>query len=128
MKTKFFVLPLIAAGFFGLMVVSESNAAVQTKVQKIQPMQPAQPETPVVPATPKTETQIINPGEGLPIESLSSQMGTEFMCQDDGYLHLKSESAPKVVVNGRSLGGKVGLSIPVRCQGDKYFIDIPRAQ
>lgn len=128
MKAKFFVLSLIAAGFFGLMGASDGNAAVPTKVQKIQPVQPAQPETPAVPATPKTETQIINPGEGLPIESLSRQMGTEFMCQDDGYLHLKSESAPKVVVNGRSLEGKVDLSIPVRCQGNKYFIDIPRAQ
>lgn len=107
MKTKFRKIPAL----FLLAAVSLMPASVLA--EEIRPTPPAD--------MPKTE--IFNLGQGIPIENLSKQMGADLFCGEDGFVHLRSESAPKIVVNGKSLNGKADLSLPVRCRGDKYYLD-----
>lgn len=97
-----------------------AKAPVNTTVIPPQVQMPPVPQTPEIPGT---EQQIINFGQGIPIDQLSQQMGVPLVCQEDGYLHVQNESAPKIVLKGRTLQGKEDLALPVRCKDDKYYLN-----
>ena len=81
-------------------------------------------EKEIQPFQPESKTRIVRQGQGIPLSELSGQMGMELVCKD-GFVRVNNSALQKIVIQGKASSGAV-TNAPVRCQGELYFLDIPR--